>query len=104
MSSISNAAKRIVPLLDRVLLQKIKPTERTASGLFIPESGRSASNEALVVAVGPGQMDKNGKTIPVNVVAGDRVILPEYGGSCVKVGEEEFHIFRSSDIIAKVNP
>ncbi|KAJ3371510.1 hypothetical protein AMAG_00588 [Allomyces macrogynus ATCC 38327] len=101
---MSAAAKRIVPLLDRILVQRVKPVERTASGIFIPEKAQQALNEGVVLAVGNGLVTKDGKNIPVNVAVGDRVLLPEYGGSAVKLGEEEFTLFRDSEILAKLNP
>ncbi|KNE56270.1 hypothetical protein AMAG_02098 [Allomyces macrogynus ATCC 38327] len=101
---MSAAAKRIIPLLDRILVQRVKPVERTASGIFIPEKAQQALNEGVVLAVGNGLVTKDGKNIPVNVAVGDRVLLPEYGGSAVKLGEEEFHLFRDSEILAKLNP
>ncbi|KAJ3352170.1 10 kDa heat shock protein [Allomyces javanicus] len=104
MCQQSAAAKRIVPLLDRILVQRVKPVERTASGIFIPEKAQQALNEGVVLAVGNGLVTKDGKNIPVNVAVGDRVILPEYGGSAVKLGEEEFTLFRDSEILAKLNP
>ncbi|ORZ38866.1 chaperonin 10 kDa subunit [Catenaria anguillulae PL171] len=103
MSAASNAAKRIVPLLDRVLVQRVKPAERTASGLFIPEKAQQTLNEGVVLAAGPGMINNEGKVLPMHVSAGDRVLLPEYGGNLVKLGEEEFHLFRDSEILAKLN-
>ncbi|KAH6571588.1 hypothetical protein BASA60_007112 [Batrachochytrium salamandrivorans] len=82
MSTVLAAAKRIIPLFDRVMVQRIKPAERTASGLFIPEKAQETLNEALVIAVGPGAPDKDGVVRPVSVKAGEHVLLPPYGGNC----------------------
>ena len=54
-----------------------------------------------VVAVGPGVANRDGKLIPVNVKAGDRVLLPEYGGHTVKIAEEEFTLYRDEDILGR---
>ncbi|KAJ9148841.1 hypothetical protein NKR23_g4557 [Pleurostoma richardsiae] len=94
--------KSLVPLLDRVLVQRVKAEAKTASGIFLPESSVKELNEAKVLAVGPGGLDKDGKRLPMGVQAGDRVLIPQYGGSPVKVGEEEFHLFRDSEILAKI--
>jgi chaperonin GroES len=58
-------------------------------------------NEGEVVAVGPGSQNKEGKLLPMSVSVGDRVLLPEYGGHTVKVGEDELFLFRDEDILGK---
>ncbi|KAI8457023.1 chaperonin 10-like protein, partial [Phakopsora pachyrhizi] len=90
------------PLLDRVLVQRIKPETKTASGIFLPSSATEKQiPEATVLAAGPGGRDRDGKIIPMELKAGDKVLLPSYGGQSVKVGEEEYHLFRDSEILAK---
>ena len=86
-----------MPLLDRVLVQRIKADTKTASGIFLPESSVKELNEGKVLAVGPGAIDKDGKRVPMGVAAGDRVLIPQYGGSPVKVGDDEYHLFRDSE-------
>ncbi|KAB5572428.1 heat shock protein [Coniochaeta sp. 2T2.1] len=103
MSTTIRSIKSLVPLLDRVLVQRIKAETKTASGIFLPESSVKELNEGKVLAVGPGALDKDGKRLPMGVNSGDRVLIPQYGGSPVKVGEEEFHLFRDSEILAKIN-
>jgi chaperonin GroES len=83
-----------VPLLDRVLVQRVKAESKTAGGIFLPEASVKELNEAKVLAVGPGGLDKNGKRVEVSVKPGDKVLIPQYGGTGLKVGEEEFSIFR----------
>ncbi|KAB5572046.1 chaperonin 10-like protein [Coniochaeta sp. 2T2.1] len=97
MSTTIRSIKSLVPLLDRVLVQRIKAETKTASGIFLPESSVKELNEGKVLAVGPGALDKDGKRLPMGVNSGDRVLIPQYGGSPVKVGEEEFHLFRDSE-------
>ncbi|KAI0350439.1 Cpn10-domain-containing protein [Trametes cingulata] len=95
--------KAVVPLLDRVLVRRFKPETKTASGVILPSSAtNSPLPEATVIATGPGAPDKNGNVRPVNVKAGDRVLLPGWGGSPIKVGDEEYFIFRDSEILAKI--
>ncbi|KAL5526958.1 HSP10 [Sanghuangporus sanghuang] len=95
--------KAVIPLLDRVLVQRFKPEAKTAGGIFLPSSAANAPlPEATVIAVGPGAPNKEGKVIPTNVKTGDRVLLPGWGGNSIKVGEEEYHIFRDSEILAKI--
>ncbi|KAL1972946.1 hypothetical protein VTN31DRAFT_6488 [Thermomyces dupontii] len=95
--------KQLVPLLDRVLVQKIKPETKTASGIYLPESSVKDINQGTVLAVGPGALDKNGNKIPMSVKPGDKVLIPQYGGSPVKVNDEEYTLFRDSEILAKIN-
>lgn len=87
----------LAPLLDRILVQRIKAEAKTASGIFLPESSIKELNEAKVLAVGPGGLDKEGKRVSPSVVPGDKVLIPQYGGSPVKVGEEEYSLFRDHE-------
>ncbi|KAI1416735.1 chaperonin Cpn10 [Hypoxylon sp. FL1857] len=103
MATAIRSVKSLVPLLDRVLVQRIKAEAKTASGIFLPESSVKELNEGRVLAVGPGALNKEGQRVPMGVQTGDRVLIPQYGGSPVKVGEEEYHLFRDSEILAKIN-
>ncbi|KAI0833895.1 hsp10-like protein [Trametes gibbosa] len=95
--------KAVVPLLDRVLVRRFKPETKTSSGIYLPSSATSTPlPEATVIATGPGAPDKTGAVRPVSVQAGDRVLLPGWGGSPIKVGEEEYFLFRDSEILAKI--
>ncbi|BGO99905.1 mitochondrial heat shock protein Hsp10 [Rhodotorula toruloides] len=104
MSLSIKSIKSLAPLLDRVLVQRAKVVEKTASGLYLPSAAsQSPPPEGTVLAVGPGAPGKDGKVVPVSVKEGDRVVLPGFGGVPVKVGEEEYHIFRDAEIIAKIS-
>ena len=65
------------PLLDRVLIQRVKAEAKTKGGLFLPESSVKELNEATVLAVGPGALDKDGKRMPMGVKEGDKVLIPQ---------------------------
>ena len=69
--------KSLVPLLDRVLVQRMKAETRTASGILLPESSVKDLNEAKVLAIGPGGLDKDGKRIPMSVEVGNKVLIPQ---------------------------
>jgi len=95
--------KAVVPLLDRVLVHRLKRETKTASGIFLPTSAtESPLPEATVIAVGPGAPNKEGNVIPCQVKTGDRVLLPGWGGNSIKVGEDEYHLFKDSEILAKI--
>ncbi|KAH9845389.1 10 kDa heat shock protein, mitochondrial, partial [Teratosphaeria destructans] len=102
-STTLKSIKALAPLLDRVLVQRVKAEAKTAGGIFLPETAVKELNEAKVLAVGPGAVDKDGKRIPMGVAQGDKVLIPQFGGSPIKVGEEEYHLFRDHDILAKIN-
>lgn len=88
-ASTIRSIKSVVPLLDRVLVQRFKPETKTASGLFLPSSSASSPlPEASVIAAGPGAPDKDGKVVPVSVQTGDKILLPSWGGNQIKVGDE----------------
>ncbi|XP_031262598.1 10 kDa chaperonin, mitochondrial-like [Pistacia vera] len=95
-------AKRLLPTLNRVLIEKIVPPSKTNAGILLPEKS-SKLNSGTVVAVGPGARDKDGKTIPVCFKEGDTVLLPEYGGTQVKLGEKEYHLYRDEDILGTLH-
>ncbi|KAG6481065.1 hypothetical protein ZIOFF_057657 [Zingiber officinale] len=82
-------AKRLIPSLNRILVEKIVPPSKTSAGILLPEK-TTKLNSGKVVAVGPGLHDSNGNHIPVSVKEGDTVLLPEYGGTEVKLGDKEF--------------
>lgn len=69
--------RSLAPLLDRILVQRVKAESKTASGIFLPESSVKELNEANVLAVGPGALDKEGKRIPMSVGVGDKVLIPQ---------------------------
>ncbi|KAG6497729.1 10 kDa chaperonin, mitochondrial-like [Zingiber officinale] len=95
-------AKRLLPLLNRVLVDKIVPPSKTSAGILLPEK-TTKLNSGKVIAVGPGARDRNGNIIPVTVKEGDIVLLPEYGGTEVKLGDKEYHIFREDDILGTLH-
>jgi chaperonin GroES len=94
-------AAKLQPLADRILVKPIEKEEKTKSGIYLPDTAKEKPQEGEVVAVGPGKLDENGKRIPMDLKVGDRVIYAKYGGTEIKVDEEEMIILRESDILAK---
>eukprot|EP00624_Nannochloropsis_granulata_P002540 evm.model.NODE_22809_length_7353_cov_18.483747.2 len=93
--------RKLIPLADRILVQRILPKTQTAGGVFLPETKLDKPNEGKVIAVGPGGRKADGSLIPPSVKEGDTVLLPEYGGHTVKLGEDEYQLFRDEDLLGK---
>jgi chaperonin GroES len=88
------------PLGDRVIVQPEQPEQTTRSGIVIPDTAQEKPQAGVVIAVGPGKTTDEGKTIEINVKAGDVVIYAKYGGTELKVDGNEYLIIRESDILA----
>jgi chaperonin GroES len=93
---------QIKPLGDRVLVKRIEPTEEVRGGIIIPDTAKEKPQEAEVVAVGDGKLDDNGKRMPMNVKAGDTVLIGKYSGQDIKISDEEHTILREDEILAIV--
>jgi chaperonin GroES len=90
------------PLEDRIVVQPLEEeTQKTASGIIIPDTAKEKPQEGSVVAVGPGRFEE-GKRLPVDVAVGDTVIYSKYGGTEVKVDGVEYLILTARDVLAKI--
>ncbi|KAJ2944241.1 hypothetical protein O0L34_g18222 [Tuta absoluta] len=96
--------RKLIPLLDRVLIKRAEAVTKTAGGIVIPDKAQGKVLHGEVVAVGPGARKDNGDFIAPLVKVGDKVLLPEYGGTKVSLetDDKEYHLFRESDILAKI--
>ena len=94
-------AVKIQPMADRVVVKPIEKEEVTRGGIYLPDTAKEKPQEGEVVAVGPGKKTDDGKLIKVDVAVGDVVIYAKYGGTEVKLDDEELIILRESDILAK---
>lgn len=90
----------IRPLHDRVLVKRIEEEEKTAGGIIIPDSAKEKPTRGKVIAVGKGARDESGKNIPLDVKKGDIVLFAKWGGTEIKIGNEELLIMKESDIMA----
>jgi chaperonin GroES len=94
---------KLKPLGDRLIVQAIEEDEKTASGIFLPETAKEKPSRGKVIAVGDGKWDEDGeKRIPLDVAEGDEVLYSKYGGTEVNVEGEELLVLRESDVLAKV--
>ncbi len=90
------------PLHDRIIVQRLEEQERTAGGIIIPDSAKEKPQQGKVIAVGTGIVLKDGKTVALQLKPGDRVLFNKYGGTEIKLGNEEYLIMREDDILAIV--
>ena len=91
------------PLHDRVLIKRVEEQEQVRGGIIIPDTAKEKPQEAEVVAVGPGKLQDDGKRQPMDVSAGDRVLVGKYSGSEIKIDNDEYVILREDEILAVVN-
>ena len=93
----------VQPLADRILVKRLEEGEMKRGGIIIPDTAKEKPQEGEVVAVGPGRVDDNGKRIPLEVKAGDRILIGKYSGTDVKIHGEEYVILREDDVLAVVS-
>ncbi len=94
-------AIKLQPLGDRVVVRPSGEEEVTKGGIILPDTAKEKPQRGVVIAVGPGRLDEEGKRVPMEVKKGDKVIYSKYAGSEIKQDDEEVLILRESDILAK---
>jgi chaperonin GroES len=90
---------KIRPLHDRILVKRVEEQEVKKGGIIIPDTAKEKPQEGKVIAVGNGKVSDEGKKIPLDVKAGDRILFGKYSGSEVKVEDEEYLILREEDVL-----
>ncbi|MCJ7640319.1 MAG: co-chaperone GroES [Desulfobacterales bacterium] len=93
---------KIRPLQDRVIVKRLEEEEKTKGGIIIPDTAKEKPQEGKVIAVGKGKVTDEGKLIPMDVKAGDRILFGKYSGSEVKIEGEEHLIMREDDILGVI--
>jgi len=93
---------KVRPLHDRIIVKRVKEEEKTKGGIIIPDTAKEKPIEGKVVAVGSGKVLDSGKTMPLEVKKGDRVLFGKYAGTDIKIEGEEHLILKEDDIIAIV--
>ena len=91
---------KIRPLQDRVVVKRLESEGKTKGGIIIPDTAKEKPQEGKVVAVGGGKVNEDGKKIPLDVKAGDKILFGKYSGSEVKLDDEEYLILREEDVLA----
>jgi len=92
---------KLQPLADRLVVKPIEREEKTKTGIYLPDTAKEKPQEGEVIAVGPGRLSEDGKRIAMDIKVGDRVIYAKYGGTEIKIDDEELVILRESDVLAK---
>ena len=87
------------PLHDRILIKRIEEKETVKGGIIIPDTAKEKPQEAEVVAVGSGKKEKDGKFVPLDVKAGDRILFGKYSGTEIKMDNEEYLILREEEVL-----
>jgi chaperonin GroES len=95
-------ALNIKPLGDRLLVEPAEEKEVKKGGIIIPDTAKEKPQEGIVVALGTGKTDDNGKKVPFEVKKGDRVLVSKYGGTEIKLDGKEYKILSSDDILAVI--
>ena len=93
---------KIRPLNDRVIVKRVEDERKTAGGIVIPDTAAEKPSQGEVVAVGPGKLDDNGKTVPMGVKVGDRILFGKYSGTEFKMEGADYLHMREDDIIGIV--
>ena len=94
---------KVKPLNDRVLVRRMEAEEKMKGGIIIPDTAKEKPLEGKGVSVGAGRLDENGKRVPMEVKAGDRVLIGKYSGTEVKIDDIEHVILREDEILGIVS-
>ena len=92
--------KKLIPLADRLLVERLEVEEKTAGGIVLPDTAKEKPIQGRVVAVGEGRRNDEGKVIPLQVKEGDTILFGKYAGTEVKIDGEEYLIVREDDVLA----
>ncbi|HEX8409349.1 MAG TPA: co-chaperone GroES [Thermoanaerobaculia bacterium] len=99
---MASSETKLRPLHDRIVVRRKEAAERTASGLYIPDTAKEKPQQAEVVAVGDGKYDNDGKRIKLDVKKGDTILIGKYSGTEIKIDDVEYTILREDEVLAVV--
>ena len=91
---------KVRPLYDRILVKRVEEENKTAGGLFIPDTAKEKPQKGLVVAVGNGKIQEDGSIRKLDVKEGDKVLFSKYSGNEIKMDGVEHLILREDDVLA----
>jgi chaperonin GroES len=95
---------KVKPLHDRILIKRVEEKETIKGGIIIPDTAKEKPQEGEVIAVGGGKKTEEGKVIPLDVKAGDRILFGKYSGTEIKIDDEEFLIIREDEVLGIIEP
>ncbi len=87
------------PLLDRVVIKRVEEENKTAGGIIIPDTAKEKPSQGVVVAVGPGGRDDDGKLVTMTLKAGDRVLFGKWSGTEIKIDGENLLIMKENEVL-----
>jgi len=90
---------KVKPLHDRILIKRVEEKETMKGGIIIPDTAKEKPQEGEVIAVGGGKKTEEGKVIPLDVKAGDRILFGKYSGTEIKIDDQEFLIIREDEVL-----
>ncbi len=90
------------PLHDRILVKRLEEKETVKGGIIIPDTAKEKPQEGEVVAVGNGKKTEDGKVIPLDVKAGDRILFGKYSGNEIKIDDVEYLIVREEEVLGVI--
>ena len=90
---------KVKPLHDRILIRRVEEKETIKGGIIIPDTAKEKPQEGEVIAVGGGKKTEDGKVIPLDVKAGDRILFGKYSGTEIKIDDEEYLIIREDEVL-----
>ena len=93
---------KIRPLQDRVIVKRLDEEQKTAGGIIIPDTAKEKPQKGEIIAAGPGKKTEDGKLLPLDVKAGDKVLFAKYAGTEIKVEGEELLMMREDDIMGVI--
>jgi chaperonin GroES len=96
-------AINVKPLGDRVLIEQVEEKETKKGGIIIPDTAKEKPSEGIIVALGTGKTDENGKKVAFEVKKGDRVLISKYGGTEIKLDGKEYKLMNVDDILAVID-
>lgn len=93
------ATTSFTPLHDRILVRRVEEGETQRGGIIIPDSAKEKPTQCEVIAVGKGKSNDEGKVFPLDVKAGDIIVLGKYGGTEIKLDGEDYVILREDEVL-----
>jgi chaperonin GroES len=99
MATATQSTTKLTPLHDRIVVKRIAEAETTRGGIIIPDTAKDKPQEGEVVAVGKGKTNDEGKTFPLAVKPGDRILFGKYAGTEIKIDAEELLIMREEEVL-----